>query len=169
MRAVKLEELIPQPAEFELAATGKTYHLRKITLDDEIWLAETFGARFQSVMAGEDMKSLARLAFRLLVEKDDLKAQEVAVVDEEGVTHKRMLGGVNLLLSMISGQAEKESLVRAIWQTIGVSRPLQDEIISEAEKAQKKSQSGESLTGGSSSMPSPVSTDGPSSKSEGAA
>lgn len=170
MREVKLEELIPQPAQFTLENTGRLYTLRKVSLEDETWIAATFGAKFANIMAGEDMRELMRLVFRLLTLEDQktLIRQNVKVIDESGAEHDRPLGGVDLLMALVSGQAEKEAIVRAVWQTIGVSRPLQDEIIADAAKAeaQKKSQS---LTGERSSTPSPTNTDGPSTTSEGAA
>lgn len=169
MRPLKLEELIPAPAEFKLAKSGKTYHLRPVTLEDEAWLASEFGEQLPKIIEQMRMMDVARIAFRLLEEtdKEDFAAREVTLMDDAGESRAVRMGGAKLLFAMISGYAEKMEIYRALLVTIGISRPLQDELVAEAERetSQKKSRE-EPLTGERSLTSSPVSTDGSSPTSE---
>lgn len=173
MDAIKLEDLIPQGSSFNLKATGKAYRLRPLNLDDEAWLAKTFGADLQAIMSEVRHVEIARIAFRQMEPEDqaDFAAREVKLMNEEGETEVVRLGGYRLLLALIQGTAEKIAIYRALLETIGISRPMQDRLM--GEEAQKKSElapvprAESSSTGESSLISSPVNTDGPLKTSEG--
>lgn len=133
---VDLKDIIPQPSEFTLKANGHTYRLRPVNLDDEVWLSETFGAKIQRIIAETHFAPLVRIAFHQMLDEDKetLLAREATIINEEGEKHVTTIGGYKLLLTMIKGGLEeKDKIVQAVRDTIGLSRPL-------IEKIEKKSQ-----------------------------
>jgi hypothetical protein len=46
---MNLEDLKPMPSKIELE--GKTYKLRQINLNDEIWLKKTFGTQLANLFS----------------------------------------------------------------------------------------------------------------------
>jgi len=143
-----LSELIPESAEFKLRITGKIYHLRPVTLADESWMAKTFGKEVDKIV---DMSpvTLSRVVFRLMTEesKKDFLEKDVTFIDESGHEIHQKLGGSELLLHCISGVNEKIEVMQAFLQTLGISRPMQDEIIKEEEKKNQVNQSKTSIGG----------------------
>lgn len=126
---MKLEDIIPQPATFTLKQTGKTYTLRPISLDDEIWLHREFGADIQNIFAQGRMKEISRIVFHQLVDEDkeDFLQKKVTYVNEEGVKISEMKkGGSDLLNAVIIGQSEKLEVIKALVKTLGVSRGEED-------------------------------------------
>lgn len=133
MKPITLEDLRPQPAEFYLRKTDRTYPLRAIGLEDEVWLRSTFGDRLKEIMAGTDMDGLGRIVWRLMREEDrqSFPASEIQETDESGDTRTVRKGGVALLVSNICGLAEKLCIYNALMQTIGISKPILDELMQE--------------------------------------
>lgn len=164
MKPLKLEDIRPQPATFELAKTGRTYELRPIGLDDEKWIRETFGAGVKQVLEGSDLNGLGRIVWRLMREEDrkQFPTSEIDETGEDGVTRKIQVGGVKLLISCIVGIHEKLALHQALLQTIGISKPILDELMEEELKKNLAQASLIPSAGEASSTSSPQSTDGPS-------
>lgn len=134
MKALSLDDIRPQPAEFYLRKTDHTYQIRAVDLSDEVWLRHTFGARIQEILNGSDIGEMARIIWRLMSEQDRqlFPSVEVEETDESGNTRKIRKGGVQLLVESIHGPAEKIVIHRALLNTIGISKPIMDEL-SEAE------------------------------------
>jgi hypothetical protein len=75
-KPMEMTDLIPQEAKLTLAALpGKEITLRPFTLDDEIWLQNEYKGKFHEVfnMERPDMGAIARIAFRLIKEKQYFK------------------------------------------------------------------------------------------------
>lgn len=123
---VNLEDLIPQASVFELAKTGKTYRVRPISLEDEVWLAETFGPSLQRLLTEVNFAALARIAFHQMELEDqkEFLAKDVEIVNDEGEKATVRIGGYKLLLGMLSGRPEKDRLCTAVLETFGISRPI---------------------------------------------
>lgn len=140
MKPLKLEDIVPSPAEFKLARTDRTYKLRPLSLDDEMWLQATFGNNLQEVFDKVQMMEICRIAYHQMEieDKESLRAQDVMLQDEEGNSEKAKIGGVKLLFALIAGTSEKLEVMKAILQTIGISRPMIDELT--REELQKKNQ-----------------------------
>lgn len=164
MKPIALTDLVPRGATFKLASTDKEYRLRPVTLSDEKWMIETFGADLQDIFAKMKMLQVARIIFHQLEEQDkaDFAQREVKIMNEEGVTITKKMGGAELLFWQIRGFDEKIELFKALMETIGVSRKMMDgfeaEAAAEAESDKKKVSQ---PTGQESSIASQPSTVGP--------
>lgn len=169
MRPIKLEEIVPQAATITLKKTERTYRLRPIDVDDELWLQTRFGNRLQEILSQIRMPEICEIVFHQMEDEDQelFRAQDVKVIDGAGEEHTLRLGGAKLLSKLISGYVEKIAVYQALMVTIGISRPLLDELASAASSTEKKSDLTSQPTGDGSSTPSHASTDGPSEKSEG--
>lgn len=166
MKPLSLRDLVPAKAKFRLANTEREYTLRPISLGDQLWIAETFQVGLEQILAKGMIKEMIGVAFHQLSENDksDFARREVTVMDNAGEKHARMLGGATLLAELIHGPSEIVSISEALLRTLGISKPIQDEIeksLAETESDAKKKFSG----GVNYSTSSPVSTDGQPSKS----
>jgi len=170
MRPINLDEIIPQPATLKLKATDKIYHLRPLDLDDEAWLKARFGDQLNSIFSNIKIAEIAEIAFNQLedTDKEDFVAQDVTIVDGKGEKHSIRLGGAQLLAKLIRGYDDKLAVFRSLIETIGISRPMFDGLVAEAEAQEKKSLTSprNQLTGDGSLTPSPQNTGGPSEKLE---
>jgi len=125
---MELTDIIPQPSSFTLRRTGITYHLRECTVEDESWMAKTFGDKLDMIFRTNDMGELSRIIFRLMRVEDQQKfsPQKLTIVNEEGETSETVLGGAKLLRTLISGVNEKVEITRSLMETIGISRAIQE-------------------------------------------
>jgi hypothetical protein len=166
---LKLEDLIPQSAEIHLSSTGKSYKLRPFSLEDEAWLSRRFGKDLPAIFSEMRMADIAEIAFHQfeLEDKRQFVAQEVTIVDEAGNERTERMGGAVLFRMMIRGLKEKNELYAALLQTIGISRPVQDQLAADVSSEKKRIEDNlkSEPTGEQSSMPLPVNTDGVSQKS----
>ena len=169
MKPISLTDLIPRGATFKLASTEKEYRLRPVTLSDEKWMAETFGADLQDIFSQMRMLQVARIVFHQLEEEDkaDFAQQSVTVMNEDGVNVTKKMGGPELLFWQIRGFDEKIEIFKALMQTIGVSRTMLDDFEKDAAKeiAEADKKKASPPTGPESSTDSQLSTDGPPSTS----
>lgn len=158
---VKIEDLVPAPSEFTLE--GKTYHLRKFSIEDEAWMRRTWKPHeTEKYFAEMDMAKLSLLLYRLLVEKSDFPPVEIEDHDDDGNVIKRKLTGPqNLCRQLPGGILATQEIMFALSATIGVSQPILDALTKEEienqmaadkkkEKPGKKSQT-DRLTGEKSS------------------
>ena len=125
---MELTDIIPQPSSFILRRTGITYHLRECTVEDEAWMAKTFGDKLDMIFRTNDMGELSRIVFRLMRVEDQEKfaPQKIKFVNEDGESAEILLGGAKLLRTLISGVNEKVEITRALMETIGISRAIQE-------------------------------------------
>lgn len=142
MEPLKLEDLQPKGAFFTLKALPKKkIYIRPITAADEIWLTEKFGGRLQEIFNNSLMKEMCQIVFHQLANQAIFKKQNVTIYSEDtGEQLKKEIGGYRLLLSLISGPAEKEAMILALLTTIGLSRPVVKKIINAAVAEAKKKQ-----------------------------
>lgn len=124
-----LKDIVPKTASFKLKGTGLRHQIRPITLADEIWLEQTFVDEEGNMPnIADNMEHLARVVYHQLEDKTPFKSQKVTLIDEDGIETKTEMGGYKLLLSLISGIQEKVDILNAWLATIGISRPIQEEI-----------------------------------------
>jgi len=123
---MELSEIIPTRASFELSLTGKKHYLRPINLRDEIWLENTFKGDMANIL--EDVRLLTRAVYNQIEDKTPFKKQTVTFIDEEGNEAREERGGYDLFLSLVSGVQEKLNIMQAWLETIGISRPAQEEL-----------------------------------------
>lgn len=161
MKPIKLEDLRPQPASFRLRKFSHDFLLRPVSLADDAWLRETFGAEVEKAMSTEE--GMVRLAYRLMAEEDKaiFKPIDRTVLDENGETKNERVGGWRLLLESIEGIDEKTKVARALIHTRGISAPVLDEIIEEEMKKKELMANASPKSAGEPSLiSSPPSTDG---------
>lgn len=122
---MKLEELSEKAADLTLESVGKTFEMRRLSLEDEIWLKNEYGDRLAVLLSPEslDLELLCRLAFKLIINKRDFTSQEVNIIDEDGNVQKEKIGGYKLLSKMITSDNDKSSLIIATVAAINRSRP----------------------------------------------
>lgn len=161
---LELEDLIPRESSFTLSATEKTYTLRPLSLDDEVWLKRKFGSDIERIFKQQDMEAICRIIYHQLDEesKAEFGERTVTFVNEEGQKASEKRGGVVLLQCMIRGTEEKKAVIKSLLDVIGVSRPTIEKVFTE----EKKSKKPQKPTGEKSSTPSPASTDGQPNTSE---
>lgn len=126
---MNLADLRPKPSSFKLENHKQVFNLNPLNLSDEVWLDETFGAeRVAEIFATLDIKEIVKIAYRVLTHesKSSLKAQEITIIDGEGNESTGELGGINLLMSMISGNKDKLAVINSLLEVIGASRPEAD-------------------------------------------
>lgn len=142
---IKLEDLVPEGSEFTLKSTGLTYKLRAFTMQDEIWLAKTFGEGIKEIFEKAKMQEICKIVFHQLENKEDFCKREVKIINEDGEEVKGTIGGVDLLISLISGMDEKLNIINALLATIGISRGVMEKIQEDTEKKKSNEPSGRNL------------------------
>ena len=122
---MELKDVRPTVGTFKLDATGPHEHVvRKFSLDDHIWVQDTFGKGLDEIVlqSPNDMvKSLVRIVYHQLVDKSPFKVKEVEAIDENGESQTLKLGGVGLFASMIIGPKEQYEMINAFSKTVGAS------------------------------------------------
>ena len=121
-----LSKIRPQESTFKLRhVEDRVITMRPITLDDEIWLDQTYGDKLGEIFENINVKEISRIVFRLMKNEDKLffKKRVVKLVNEEGEEGEIEMGGLVLLQSLISGWEEKISILNALLKNIGLSRP----------------------------------------------
>jgi hypothetical protein len=162
MQAIQLEDLVPQGAQFTLRKTEKTYRMNAVSLADEMWINQTFGESLGEIFKNIKMKEICRIVFRLLddEDKEDFLARDVTIINEMGEKLTQRMGGSELMFLLISGYAEKIEIFEALLQTIGISRPMLNQLKDEV-GAPIREEKKTPRTGHMSSTSSRRSTDGP--------
>jgi len=123
---MNLFEMKPKESRLKLKALKKELVLNPITLSDEAWLDDAYGAeKVTEIFEQVNIKEISRIVYRLLnnESKSLFKKQMVTFIDENGDSAELELGGVELLRTMISGWEEKLALLNALLENIGASRP----------------------------------------------
>jgi hypothetical protein len=138
---LEIKDIKPQKATFKLEYNQKEYHLRPLSLNDRLWLEETFGQeKLNTIFTTIEMDSICRIVFHLMEneDKEEFVAQDVTIINEDGEKKKVRLGGYKLLRGMlICGISEIELMMQALLKTIGIGEKVLDKLIP---KDQKKNQ-----------------------------
>lgn len=140
---MKLTELMPRERSFYLSATKKTYTLRKLNLEDEVWLAEALGNQKLSEIFGRDngvidMESICKIVYRQMEDRTDFKKENIVDYDDSGEEIQREIGGYKKLMHLLEYD-EVEDFIWALNETLGISRP-------KVEKELKKKSSKKKVT-----------------------
>ena len=140
MRKIKLEEFVPQAAEFRLAKNSKTYKLRAWNLGDASWAKAVYGEKAIEEFFGPSPEPMmiAAFAFRLMDDKDqdDFAPIPCRFRDLDGtLSEQTQIGGAALLANWVEGPAETLKILLAVKTAIGLSQPLLDRIKKKAAEA----------------------------------
>lgn len=123
---MKLTDMIPKESKFYLKKANRSFILNPISLDDEIWLKNTYGeSGVQEVFETVNIEEISRIVFKLMrnEDKEYFKIRDVEFVNEDGESETIKVGGINLLRQMTHGWGEKVALLNALLDNIGYSRP----------------------------------------------
>ncbi len=159
---ITLKDIRPQGAQFALSLTKRLYRLRPINVEDELWMAEKFGANLQEILTRGQMDGVCQIVYHQLEHEDreEFREQVVTFVDDSGKEAKETKGGYKLLLCMISGTEEKLAIFEALLKTIGISRPVLEKLSETTDEASPQKKTPRRPTGQRSSTSSARSTAG---------
>lgn len=140
-----LSQLKRKMGKFKLTSIegheGKEFRLRPFNLSDEAWLQQTFGDQITNIFEEVRMVEIGKIVWhQMLVEdKKFFKKRDIEFVDEEGYITSSEVGGLELLQQTITGWEDYASVVNALLDTIGMSRPelIENEGV-EAQEGDKK-------------------------------
>ncbi len=135
---MKLDDIRPKKSEFHLKLLGETCFLDPITLDHEMSFMEKLGDDWvNNILSENNLDNLLWVVYRLLSKESKALfiRRDITVYDDDGIESIKSIGGVALLKKTISGAKESESLVVALVENIGLSRPIPDE---ETDSSKKK-------------------------------
>lgn len=167
---MRLEDIRPLRSSFKLAATqDREYFIRPFSLDDEIWMNKTFGADgIKAIFDRGEWPKICQIAYHQLEDKEPFLKQKITLVNEEGEKAEHEVGGVKLFHALVRGQNEKLNIIQALLEAIGISRPMQNDMIADEVESLKKKQDqrDQNQSGMKSSTSSPANTDGPAPKSQ---
>lgn len=125
-----LEMLVPEDQTLKIGE--KEYEIRKINLQDEVWMKQ-FGD-IQHRLNAEDMDFSSKLCFRLLKDKSDFLPIEVADHDDEGNPIQKKITGPQRILMAMSGPKARFEMMQTICACFGISRPMFNEMVEDALK-----------------------------------
>lgn len=113
-----MEDLKPQEADFQLS--GKTYTLKKFSLDAQIWVRAKFKQdELESIFREQKIPEIAEIAHYLLKDKTDFP------------TFKEFS-------ETIAGPLDTHNVLQAMLTTIGLSQPIQEAIKKEIKDPKPK-------------------------------
>ena len=120
---MQLEDLYGKSTPLKLESVDMEFELRVLTLDDRIWLKNTYGENLALLLSPDnlDLELLCRLVFRLIVNKSDFVSQDVNIINEDGSILKESIGGYKLLSRMISSATDQAALIDAAVMAINSS------------------------------------------------
>lgn len=127
---IKLEDLIPAQADLRLWVNGKlkNFKLRPIDLRDEVWMANKFGAGIQEIFEQVKMEEICHIIFHQLENKEPFKAIEYEEYDDDGEVLVLKKTGPHRVMEGIKGVDHKVEVFKALLETIGISKPMLNEL-----------------------------------------
>jgi len=136
---IDITTLIPQEAKIELYHDEKlkAYTLRPLTLRDEAWLKASFGDKIEVIFKEMQMDKIARVIFRLLVEKADFASIQVDEYNDDGDSVSVKVTGPQRVMEAIRGQGHQVKVLQGLLETMGLSRPVMEELEKDS-KVKKK-------------------------------
>lgn len=129
-----VEYVRPQRGTFTLNAfPDREFHFRKITVDDDAWVSQTFGKGIGELLhqGKAETAELCRLYFHFLDDEDKLlfPPERRTVVDyEQGGEKEELINGPKKFMQSIDGGSLTELLMisQAFVKTLIASRPISD-------------------------------------------
>lgn len=132
---INLEDLTRTPSEFTLS-NGKKFTLRPCNLADESWMQRTFGKDLEMIFKEIKVEEISRIVFHMMEpeSKAEFSPVEIKEVDEDGITSITKIGGVALFRTLVVDTKDKMAILQALLETIGVSRPVQDQLMTDQQE-----------------------------------
>lgn len=163
---MKLEELLVNKPEFKIESKQKVYTLRIPNLEDRVKFKEILGdeSKIQEVFNDLRWDIIAKLVYRLLVEKEDFIARPEKGYNDDGQEVTFLITGPALLMRSMNSIDEAMKMLGALVTALRLGDPLIDKAITEMTSTEKKRPT-KNLTGPKSTTQSQASTDLPQSNS----
>lgn len=157
---MKLEELLTDKPEFFLTTKNKSYSLRVPNLEDRARFREWLGdeSKIQKVFNELQWDVIAKLVYRLMVDKSDFIAREEDRVDDDGVRFRALVTGPALLMQAVTNIDEATKMMGALVNALRLGDPLISEAVDVMVGESQKKSPTLSQTGQNSLMPSPQNT-----------
>jgi len=122
--AMELNEIYPTLPEFTVSE--KTYHLRLVSVADQVWLSEKIGGmdKLQNMFSATnpDLGNIIKFSYRLLVEKSDFLAKDVETISDEGEPSIRRMSGPEVFMTSMKPH-EILGIVNALRESFEKSQP----------------------------------------------
>jgi len=137
---MELTELFPQKPEFK-TSDGRVVALRVPNLEDRSWIQNLIGrdqARINQVFDNLEWDILAKIVFRLIVDKTPFEAKQETVFDDDGVKTTYLITGPALVMRSVQTLTEAHAMLNALVTAIRSGDPLIDAAI-KAANIEKKS------------------------------
>jgi len=137
--AIKLEEVLPEKAEFYLEKKKKTYHIRPFQLVDVVWIQKTFGKgdALGQIFTDMDWGAIVRVIYHQLVEKEDFLLTTIEEIDDMGRKATVEVSGPELLLKTLGGAEEGMKMISAVSRALMDSNPNIKEYVEDSLKKKK--------------------------------
>jgi len=127
---MELQDIRPKQSSFYLRLVGETCTLDPISLDHELRFMDKYGKDWiNAIVSNDNINEIIWVVYQLL--NTESKAlfikRDIISYDDEGNEKKTTIGGIALFKRMISGASESGSIVNALVENIGISRPVPKE------------------------------------------
>lgn len=150
---LKIEDVLPEKPEFYLASKKKTYTLRVVNLQDQVWIKQTFGGpeKILEMFNKKDWSEIFKFAYRLLEDKSDFQGEEQEIENDDGFKEMARITGPQKLLQATTGLMEAVHVLGACNTSFALGEPIMGEYMRKELKKKvdqfKKRQTGQkSLT-----------------------
>lgn len=131
---MELDKIYPTLPEFTI--NEKIYHLKLVSVADQVWLSEKLGGMDKVQLmfhpTNPDLGAIIKFSYRLLQEKQDFLAKDVETINDEGETLIRRMSGPEVMMTAMKPH-EITGIVEALKESFEKSNPVK-----QAESIKKK-------------------------------
>lgn len=159
-KELSILDFFPEEPQFWVTSRKKHYNFRVANLSDRDFFRKTIGAEsvINTALQDMDWDIISRLAYRLLIEKNEFLAEEKSEIDDDGIMKRFMLTGPGVLMRSITDLQEAIKMVGALTTALQRGDALVDKFVKETlkdrQEAEKKSRKNTgNLTGQKSMTP----------------
>jgi len=141
IKPVSIKDLKPQEASIILHVKGqdKSYKMRGVNLDDWVWMSEHFGQDpSKSLSKAIPLNDMAKICYRLLIDKEDFLSEETEVITDDGDKITRKVTGPEKLKKALIGFEGIDALSTAFTRCLGVGEMSPEEMEILVKNSQKK-------------------------------
>lgn len=136
VKPISLEDLIPAPAELKIS--DKTYVLRPISLEDQLWASRKFGENMHENLNKLSFDQICQIVYHQMRDEDrgDFPYEEKEGFDDDGKPTKVSRSSWQKIAGQMTTLGHKLEMTKAFFTTVGISQPILDKI--EIEEIKKK-------------------------------
>ena len=110
--------------KFLISGLKKEIELRKMTLADEIWIAEKFPDYSERLSrSNPDMGMICQIVYRLIVDKSQFVTEKIKTVNESGEEIEIAYGGVEKLTRACESNVDTVTIATMFAEACNKARP----------------------------------------------